>query len=211
VDYRRHVFELYRCIRQLGSDHPASFLLFKETRDNLFKNHLQSALTQEQKLKFNGIKYYDYDSKYKAKGVKFIVYPQNKDPNIIHNYDNGIEVELKQIGTVTFKIEKNNGSLAVYWIQCYGGGIFIPFRDETNGDTTYSGGRYLYDTIKGADLGLTVTENQQVPVLIILDFNYAYNPSCSYNVRWKCPLALDENKLNFRVEAGEKITSNMTH
>jgi uncharacterized protein (DUF1684 family) len=61
---------------------------------------------------------------------------------------------------------------------------------------TYGGGRYLYDTIKGADLG-TGSDS------ILLDFNFAYNPSCAYSPRWTCPLAPAENLLPLRIEAGE--------
>lgn len=61
---------------------------------------------------------------------------------------------------------------------------------------TYGGGRYLYDTIKGVDLGASFGE-------ITLDFNYAYNPSCAYHERWVCPLAPQENMLNFPIPAGE--------
>jgi uncharacterized protein (DUF1684 family) len=88
----------------------------------------------------------------------------------------------------------------VYWIAGYGGGLFLPFRDATNASTTYGGGRYLYDTIKGADLGAGNDE-------LVLDFNYAYHPSCCYNPRWVCPLAPPQNRLSFAVEAGEMCTS----
>ncbi len=75
--------------------------------------------------------------------------------------------------------------------------MFLPFRDSSNGRQTFGGGRYLYDTIKGADLGVGPDE-------MLLDFNYAYNPSCAYNSHWVCPLAPIENQLPFSVEAGEK-------
>ena len=78
-----------------------------------------------------------------------------------------------------------------------GGGIFVPFRDATNGETTYGGGRYLLDTIKGADLGIGMDE-------IVLDFNFAYHPSCHYNDKYTCPLSPVENRLAMAVEAGEK-------
>ena len=64
--------------------------------------------------------------------------------------------------------------LAVYWLEGYGGGIWLPFTDSTSGADTYGGGRYLYDTIKGADLGIGARE-------MVLDFNYAYHPSCAYD------------------------------
>ena len=85
----------------------------------------------------------------------------------------------------------------LFWIAGYGGGLFLPFGDVTNGRQTYGGGRYLYDTIKGADLGATLDE-------MVLDFNYAYHPSCHYNPRWVCPLAPPESKLPFPILAGEK-------
>jgi hypothetical protein len=67
-------------------------------------------------------------------------------------------------------------------------GVFLPSLDETNRSETYGGGRYLLDTIKGADLG---REGER----LVIDFNYAYNPSCAYNSRWQCPLAPQENWL----------------
>ncbi len=87
--------------------------------------------------------------------------------------------------------------LTLYWIEGYGGGLFLPFADRTNGAETYGGGRYVYDTIKGADLG-------KVGRRVVLDFNFAYNPSCAYSPRWICPLAPAENRLPFPVSAGEK-------
>ena len=88
--------------------------------------------------------------------------------------------------------------MSLFWIMGYGGGVFLSFGDTTNRDTTYGAGRYLYDTIKGADLGTTQDE-------MMLDFNYAYNPSCSYNPRWVCPLAPRENRLTFPIPVGEKV------
>ncbi|HEX2293734.1 MAG TPA: DUF1684 domain-containing protein, partial [Actinomycetota bacterium] len=79
----------------------------------------------------------------------------------------------------------------------YGGGLFLPFRDATSGRSTYGAGRYLYDTIKGADLG---AEDGR----LVLDFNFAYNPSCAYDPRWACPLAPPSNRLDVAVEAGER-------
>jgi uncharacterized protein (DUF1684 family) len=105
---------------------------------------------------------------------------------------------FERIGTVAFEIEGRPYELGVLWLQAYGGGVFIPFRDRTNGDLTYGGGRYLIDTVKGADLGQTSDG-------LILDFNYAYHPSCVYSPRWSCPLAPPENSLDVAVTAGEQI------
>jgi uncharacterized protein (DUF1684 family) len=75
--------------------------------------------------------------------------------------------------------------------------LFLPFRDATNGTSTYGGGRYLLDTAKGADLG-------SVGDALVVDFNYAYHPSCFHSARWTCPLAPPRNTLAVAVEAGER-------
>jgi uncharacterized protein (DUF1684 family) len=64
------------------------------------------------------------------------------------------------------------------------------------------GGRYLFDTVKGSDLGFDRTRSE-----IVLDFNFAYNPSCSYDPRWACPLASQANVLPIEIAAGEKDRS----
>ncbi|MEJ2598295.1 MAG: DUF1684 domain-containing protein [Anaerolineales bacterium] len=87
-------------------------------------------------------------------------------------------------------------ALSLFWVLGYGGGIFLPFQDATAPEETYGGGRYLWDTIKGADLGIELDR-------LVLDFNYAYNPSCAYNPRWHCPLAPRENWLAVPLRAGE--------
>lgn len=88
--------------------------------------------------------------------------------------------------------------LTVYRLGGYGGGLFLPFRDGTAGTSTYGGGRYLLDTIKGADLGLQDGR-------LVLDFNFAYHPSCCYAPRWTCPLAPPENAVDTPIQAGERL------
>src|SRR6185437_16744973 len=102
-------------------------------------------------------------------------------------------------------------TLAVYWIDVYGGGLFLPFRDATSGGETYGAGRYLHDTVKGSDLlrldesAITVSAaSGYTGGRILLDFNYAYNPSCAYDPRWVCPLTPPENRLTVAIRAGER-------
>lgn len=105
--------------------------------------------------------------------------------------------------------------LTVYWVDVYGGGLFLPFRDATTGHETYGAGRYLFDTVKGSDL-IRLDARDDDPELgtslrlgyaggpVLVDFNYAYNPSCSYDARWLCPLSPPENTLPVAVRAGER-------
>ncbi len=105
---------------------------------------------------------------------------------------------VHQIGLVELP-DPVAGRLAIWRLEQYGGGIFVPFRDATAGDTSYGAGRYLLDTAKGADLGLDAGR-------LLLDFNFAYHPSCRYDFRWQCPLAPPENHLSALIEAGEKLS-----
>jgi uncharacterized protein (DUF1684 family) len=104
-------------------------------------------------------------------------------------------VRYRRVGRLTTPF----GDLTLFWTLGYGGGLFLPFRDATAGEETYGAGRYLTDTIKGTwGRGLAHQGGR-----VVLDFNYAYNPSCAYNSRWACPLAPPENHLEGAVRAGE--------
>lgn len=195
LDYRRRVFALYSHIREEGTSDAASFALFRVSRDDLFVTHSQSALDTQQKAAFKGLNYYDYNPAYR------VIAEVNRDVEQIEfALDGGHDgdIKIRQIGQVNFELPLGTGSLGVFWVAGYGGGIFIPFRDSTNSDTSYGGGRYLYDTIKGADLG-------NEGAALVLDFNYAYHPSCYYNALWTCPLAPMQNRLDFRIEGGEQL------
>ena len=101
------------------------------------------------------------------------------------------------LARASFELRGEQLSLEVAWLAAYGGGVFLCFRDATSGRASYGGGRYLLDTVKGADLGDDGGR-------LVLDFNFAYNPSCSYDPSWVCPLAPPANRLAVAVEAGEK-------
>jgi len=94
-------------------------------------------------------------------------------------------------------------SLDLFWLQAYGGGLFVPFADATSGGETYGAGRYALDTVKGADLGSQGGR-------LVLDLNFAYQPSCSYDGRWACPLAPPANRLDVAVRAGERLAPGPT-
>ncbi len=195
LDYRRTTFDLYRQIRSLGTDSNAAYRLWVDTRNHLFGQHSQSALLPETKAKFSGLSYWDYDATYRVIAeLETDVEPVEYQ---ISAGDDGV-VTIRQIGQVQFELPIGKGRLGVFWIDSYGGGIFIPFKDATNNKETYGGGRYLYDTIKGADLGSDGTS-------LVLDFNYSYHPSCFYNPRWVCPLAPQQNRLDIAIPVGEKV------
>ncbi len=193
MDYRRRVASMYYRIRQHGTQSTQSWLYYREVRDELFREHPASPLDDDQKARFAGLHYRDYAPAYR---ITAAVNPVS-DPRS-YDYDLGEDgsFTIQQFGEVRVNLPTGTGTLSLFWIMGYGGGVFLPFCDATNNQGTYGGGRYLLDTIKGADLG---REGDR----LVLDFNYAYHPSCAYNPRWTCPLAPPENQLNFPVQAGE--------
>ena len=180
---------LYADVRTMGRTDPAAaHAHWRRARDDLFGGHPQTALTLEQQARFAGLRYYPYNPAFalEAEVIRDEEPPPAPGPGRFH-----------RIGFVATPI----GRLALYWIDDYAGGLFLPFRDATAGDTTYGGGRYLLDSAKSADLGSTPDGK------LVLDFNFAYHPSCHYNPAWVCPLAPLENRLAVRVEAGEMAYS----
>ncbi len=109
-------------------------------------------------------------------------------------------LSFTRLGRIELPLPEGLRSLSVFWMAGYAGGLFIPFRDATNGSETYAAGRYLVDGAKGADLG-----GDPAAGTITVDFNYAHQPSCAFDPRWACPLAPPENRLDVRICAGERL------
>jgi len=154
-------------------------------------NHMLDSL---ERVNWEGLDYYSFKEKYqitarfkKQKGRKFEMPTSTDRLPIYRRYGyiyfdfNGTEQRL----TVYQNIElKDREGFEDY--------LFIPFRDATNGEITYGGGRYL-DT--------RIPEGKEV----LIDFNLAYNPYCAYSHRYSCPIPPAENTLEISIEAGEKI------
>ncbi len=101
---------------------------------------------------------------------------------------------------MTLPLPDGAGTLALFWMRGYTGGLFLPFRDATSGEETYGAGRYVLDTGKGADLG-----GDPDAGTLVVDLNFAFQPSCAFDPKWACPLAPPENRLAARIEAGERL------
>ena len=191
LSWKRAIFDLYRSVR---ADEPeAGWRRWRSVRDELFRSHPQSPIAADRRDSFEGLEYFDYRPSARVVGE---LRDAQGEPFEIST--SGTETMwFSRFATCTFSLEDHRAELDVYWLEAYGGGIFLPFRDETSGSETYGAGRYLLDTVKGADLG-------SVEGALILDFNFAYNPSCAYDPRWVCPLAPRANRLDVAVRAGER-------
>lgn len=195
ASWRRAVGGMYAQVRAAGNENAETTCgRFRQARDALFRDHADTPLSAERLAKFGGIEYFPYDASWRVLGR--IEVAGGEGFEILLARDGVLTVSVA--GRVEFEIQGRAYSLTVYWMEGYGGGLWLPFGDATGRTTTFGGGRYLYDTIKGADLGVDGET-------MVLDFNYAYNPSCAYNDHWVCPLVPRENVLPIAIEAGEKV------
>jgi uncharacterized protein (DUF1684 family) len=194
VDFRRTVAAMYAQVRDAGAG-STPHRAWIAARDELFRTHPQSALEPSDRSRFDGLRYWVYDRRYRIEAT--IVNSSPASTDLAHS---GVgTTRAIRVGRVGFVLFDRHHSLDLFWFDAYGGGLFLPFKDDTCGRATYGGGRYLLDTAKGADLG---TRDGR----LVLDFNYAYHPSCVHSPRWSCPLASSANTLDVAVEAGERLT-----
>jgi uncharacterized protein (DUF1684 family) len=192
-DWRRRVAELYREVRA-ASDPLDAWRVWRAGRDDLFARHPQSPLPERERPSFRGLAYFDHDPSARVLATVVPVEPETLDIATSQN----AAIRFTRFGKARFELGGQRLALELYWVEGYGGGIYLPFADATNGTSSFGGGRYLLDTIKGADLG---TDGGR----LVLDFNFAYNPSCAYDPRWICPLAPPTNRLAVDIRAGERI------
>jgi hypothetical protein len=184
----------------LGGENPEMvWRRFRLRRDQLFREHPQSALDEQQRSAFRSLVYFPYRP---AFCVPAYIEAESDLRGLSVAMNASTEMPMTRVARLRFSIQGQEVILALYWLNIYGGGLFLPFRDATGPAESYGGGRYLFDTIKGSDF--LPAPGADAQHFLLLDFNYAYNPSCAYNDRWVCPLAPPENRLDIAIRAGEK-------
>lgn len=189
VDWRRRVGDAYRL---------PSLEAWRAARDRLLRDHPQSPIPPAERASFGGLRWFPVDPTYRV--AARLVPADGALVEIETGGDDGV-IRYRRTGSLQFRLHEEDCSLTVLAMIGYGGGLFVPFRDSTSGTETYGGGRYLVDTVKNTDAGcLEITAGSPD---VVIDFNYAYHPSCVYSPRWACPLAPAENWLPIPIRAGE--------
>jgi uncharacterized protein (DUF1684 family) len=189
LDWKRRIFALYADVRA-DPDHERSWHAWRAARDALFATHPQTPLPAGARP---SLSYFDYDPALRVLGE---VQPAARERREIATSGED-PYSFTRFARTTFELAGTEQSLDLYWLDGYGGGLYLCFADATSGTETYGAGRYLLDTVKGSDLG-------EESGRLVLDFNFSYNPSCSYDPRWVCPLAPPGNRLAVPVRAGER-------
>ena len=193
LDWRRRVGAIYAAVR--ASDDPrAAHRIWSSGRAELLRSHPASPVARSERAAYQGPDIAAYDEAF-----RFKVSLDTSSAPAHFEVETGTDglVRFDRIGVADLGAV---GALDVWWLASYGGGLFIPVKDALAGSTTYGGGRYLIDTVKGADLG------GELPSLVI-DFNFAYNPSCAYDPAWACPLAPAGNVIDVELGVGELMST----
>jgi hypothetical protein len=222
ADWRRRVARLYADVRSLyPTDAVAAWQHWRTEREALYREHSQSPVPAAERASFRA-HHWDYDPRL---AFELEVAPDPPTPELRAEtavnplglpsitilgdvgaaplalpMSGGGTMAFRRIGSIAVPFPDRHGRLALYWMEGYAGGLFLPFRDATNGAETYGAGRYLLDAAKSADLGGDPGRRT-----LICDFNFAYQPSCAFDPRWACPLAPPENRLDVAIPAGERL------
>ncbi|HUR15996.1 MAG TPA: DUF1684 domain-containing protein [Candidatus Limnocylindrales bacterium] len=213
ADWRRRVAEIYADWRRDSvTDAAAATLQLRARRTELFRSHSQSPIPIDERARFGGLSHWPYDPALRMTAAfesddAALADPHAEEPAAVGGLG---QIQLPTSGASPFKFRRVGSvrlsgplagtTLPVYWMLGYAGGVFVPFRDATSGTETYGAGRYLLDTVKGADQGVDPASGE-----LVLDFNLAFHPSCTYDPKWNCPLAPPESHLSVPVSAGERL------
>ena len=166
---------------------------FQKELNASFKDVTKSPLTKNDRQNFVSLDFFDFDSSYV---VKAVLIPSSKDSIFNMKTNTDRMHSYNKYGKIKFKLNENHFELNVYKdneliTDQTDDELFLPFYDNTNGITTYSGGRYI-------DLKFSKDS------IIYIDFNKAYNPYCVYNYKFSCPIVPSENYLELDIRAGVK-------
>lgn len=179
---------------------------FRKQKDRAWKNDEQSPLTEEQKKTFKGLPYFPPNPKFYFKLLLDTGIPDVGKRVIVKTTDGDEQIYLKA-GKVMFAVEGRNVEATVFedpkqeQYQYY-----LLFRDQTTGKETYKNGRMLQIDSSTHSTDSGQASSGQGKVMLVVDFNYAYNPYSAYNDNWGCPITPQENILPVRIEAGEMVS-----
>ncbi len=184
----------------LAGSASCSAQLFKDSIAAHRKKYVEELLAEpRQPLKpadMAKLSFYPADVRYRVQAT--VVLTPGSKPFRIPTHS-GKQKLFREYGTLLFVLNGEKLTLHAYQSVDMVSGktndtyLFVPFRDRTNYEDTYGGGRYI-------DLSPAEVVNGQ----IVIDFNKAYNPYCAYSEGFNCPIPPDENTLPVEIAAGEK-------
>ena len=181
--------------------YPDAVRAFRADKDAAFKSSPGSPIPAGERASFTGLPYFEPDEAWVAEGLELQPLEDDQPTSFQIPTTDGRLRPAERAGRLRFQSPAgDHGVLTAYRLARSDGtvdeSLFVPFLDATTGTETYGAGRYL---------DLEPDEDGT------LDFNLAYHPSCVYDPKFSCPLTPAENRLPFRVEAGERLAEGDAH
>ena len=168
---------------------------WQKDQNAMFKDASKSPLKDRDRQNFKSLDFFQFDSTFVAKATLKRT-PNSKWFKMKRTLNETTDERV--YGVLNFQLKGKAYTLNVYQgkelmtKEGFEDYLFLPFLDDTNGDTTYGGGRYI---------DLRIPEGNTIEI----DFNKAYNPYCAYNEKFSCPIVPRENYLDVAVKAGVKV------
>jgi uncharacterized protein (DUF1684 family) len=134
ADWRRRMGAMYEALRRDVRAEPARLLGFRAAKDRLFASHPSSPVPLAGRREFRGLAYWRYAAGL-ALRARLEADPE-APPLDVPRSGSGPQMPYARIGWVSFEVDGTPARLAVYWLNEYAGGVFIPFRDATSGRET---------------------------------------------------------------------------
>ena len=167
----------------------------RSAKDAFFHSSTHSPLDPSAREAFRGLDYFPVDATYRIVRVRLLPYVGDRPVAFVMPTSDGRNRDATRAGSFVFEIGGVRQILTAYRFPGAGDKtLFVPFLDATSGSETYGAGRYL-DVEAERD------------ARFVLDFNLAYHPYCAYSPFFSCPLTPAENRLDIRIEAGERLAS----
>lgn len=173
----------------------------------LFRKHYKEDFIKEERspLKGNDTAFLRFFPVNKAFAVTAQLELTPKSPAFQMQTHSGKVQQYRQYGIASFILKGKKYALHLYQNlsllqqEKHKNHLFLPFNDLTNYESTYAGGRYIDLSTEDIHKGT-----------IRIDFNKCYNPYCAFKEGYSCPIPPVENRLQVRIEAGEKLFGRKT-
>ena len=187
------VLMLCQITSALVSQSKKEVIAYRKTHLDELLSDPRKPITPEEK---DHIKYFSFKKSWQVE-AEYV--PLEKEPVFQMPTYSGVTRDYRKFATATFTRGQKKITVFLYQNMTlirqpqYKDYLFLPFKDDTNGEKSYGGGRYM-------DVRISAVKDGK----IILNFNKAYNPYCAYNEGFNCPIPPQENHLNLSISAGER-------
>lgn len=194
-----------------GSEDPAwteTIRAHRTEKESTFASASETPLSETARAQFDGLAFFPIAPDYRVTG-RLEVFPEPREAAL--EATRGPAMQFDKVGQLGVQL---GGELTVLGVYRAPGveSLLVPFRDGTNGETTWRHGRYVnlpaLASIQGTGEhaeGTNEHADLEKPAEVTVDFNLAYHPLCVYDETVRSAKPPTDNELPVAVRAGERL------